>query len=204
MDDIILGATRTLQNTVLLNLLKVHNMTQTDLVRKIDVCQTSLTDIMNLKIASHKSPHTNPTVKKISNYFDILPEDLLSYTMLKTAQTFYSYTNKIETIIDSSQFITLQEAEQQNLLIDSNEKANEALNNKNLRADLLSVLSELSEREKMVLILRFGLNDGRIRTLEEIGKFYDINGSYIREIESKALRKLRHPSRLKKLKDYLK
>lgn len=73
-----------------------------------------------------------------------------------------------------------------------------------LRNDLENVMKELSERERMVLKLRFGLDDGRPRTLEEVGKVYDVTRERIRQIESKALRKLRHPSRLKKLKDYLK
>lgn len=72
-----------------------------------------------------------------------------------------------------------------------------------LRKDLDKVMTELSERERMVLKLRFGLDDGRPRTLEEVGRVYDVTRERIRQIESKALKKLRHPSRLKKLKDYL-
>jgi RNA polymerase primary sigma factor len=65
------------------------------------------------------------------------------------------------------------------------------------------VLSTLSDREKKVLILRFGLDDGRPRTLEEVGREFMVTRERIRQIEAKALRKLRHPSRSKKLKDYL-
>ncbi|MBR2340622.1 MAG: RNA polymerase sigma factor RpoD [Clostridia bacterium] len=72
-----------------------------------------------------------------------------------------------------------------------------------LREQLLSVLETLTPRESKVLKLRFGLEDGRQRTLEEVGKTFDITRERIRQIEAKALRKLRHPSRSKALKDYL-
>ena len=72
-----------------------------------------------------------------------------------------------------------------------------------LQKQLREVLDTLSEREKKVLILRFGLDDGRPRTLEEVGKEFNVTRERIRQIEAKALRKLRHPSRSKKLNDYL-
>lgn len=72
-----------------------------------------------------------------------------------------------------------------------------------LREQLNSVLDTLTDREQKVLKLRFGLDDGRARTLEEVGKEFDVTRERIRQIEAKALRKLRHPSRSKKLKDYL-
>ncbi len=72
-----------------------------------------------------------------------------------------------------------------------------------LKEQLVDVLGTLTEREQMVLKLRFGLEDGRARTLEEVGKKFDVTRERIRQIEAKALRKLRHPTRSKKLKDYL-
>ncbi len=72
-----------------------------------------------------------------------------------------------------------------------------------LKEQLVEVLDTLTEREQKVLKLRFGLEDGRSRTLEEVGKEFDVTRERIRQIEAKALRKLRHPSRSKKLKDYL-
>lgn len=72
-----------------------------------------------------------------------------------------------------------------------------------LKEQLVDVLSTLTEREQKVLKLRFGLEDGRARTLEEVGKEFDVTRERIRQIEAKALRKLRHPTRSKKLKDYL-
>lgn len=72
-----------------------------------------------------------------------------------------------------------------------------------LKEQLIDVLSTLTPREEKVLRLRFGLDDGRARTLEEVGKEFEVTRERIRQIEAKALRKLRHPSRSKKLKDYL-
>ncbi|MCL2752746.1 MAG: RNA polymerase sigma factor RpoD [Defluviitaleaceae bacterium] len=72
-----------------------------------------------------------------------------------------------------------------------------------LKEQLLNVLDTLTDRERKVLILRFGLDDGKARTLEEVGREFNVTRERIRQIEAKALRKLRHPGRSKKLKDYL-
>ena len=72
-----------------------------------------------------------------------------------------------------------------------------------LKEQLKEVLDTLSDREENVLRLRFGLDDGRTRTLEEVGKVFGVTRERIRQIEAKALRKLRHPSRSKRLKDFL-
>ena len=72
-----------------------------------------------------------------------------------------------------------------------------------LKEQIYDVLSTLTPREQRVLQLRFGLEDGRSRTLEEVGKEFNVTRERIRQIEAKALRKLRHPSRSRKLKDYL-
>jgi len=72
-----------------------------------------------------------------------------------------------------------------------------------LKEQIEDVLSTLTPREQRVLQLRFGLEDGRSRTLEEVGKEFNVTRERIRQIEAKVLRKLRHPSRSRKLKDYL-
>jgi len=72
-----------------------------------------------------------------------------------------------------------------------------------LKEQIDEVLSSLTHREQRVLVLRFGLEDGRSRTLEEVGQEFNVTRERIRQIEAKALRKLRHPSRSRKLKDYL-
>jgi RNA polymerase primary sigma factor len=79
----------------------------------------------------------------------------------------------------------------------------DAASQKLLTEQMSEVLDSLSERERKVLELRFGLTDGRSRTLEEVGKEFNVTRERIRQIEAKALRKLRHPSRSKKLRDYL-
>ena len=72
-----------------------------------------------------------------------------------------------------------------------------------LKEQLMEVLDTLTPREEKVLRLRFGLDDGKARTLEEVGREFNVTRERIRQIEAKALRKLRHPSRSKKLKDFL-
>ena len=72
-----------------------------------------------------------------------------------------------------------------------------------LKEQLVEVLGTLTKREEKVLRLRFGIEDGRTRTLEEVGREFNVTRERIRQIEAKALRKLRHPSRSKKLKDFL-
>ena len=79
----------------------------------------------------------------------------------------------------------------------------DAASHQMMREQLNAVLETLTPREELVLKLRFGLTDGRARTLEEVGQEFDITRERIRQIEAKALRKLRHPSRSKRLKDYL-
>jgi RNA polymerase primary sigma factor len=79
----------------------------------------------------------------------------------------------------------------------------EAASSQMLRESMEEVLDSLTERERKVLRLRFGLDDGRGRTLEEVGKEFNVTRERIRQIEAKALRKLRHPSRSRKLRDYL-
>jgi RNA polymerase primary sigma factor len=72
-----------------------------------------------------------------------------------------------------------------------------------LRRQINEVLAELTERERKIILMRFGLEDDRARTLEEVGKVFNVTRERIRQIEAKALRKLRHPSRSRRLKDYL-
>ena len=75
--------------------------------------------------------------------------------------------------------------------------------NEMLKEQLAEVLDTLSDREEEVLRLRFGLDDGKARTLEEVGQHFEVTRERIRQIEAKALRKLRHPSRSSQLRDFL-
>ena len=80
---------------------------------------------------------------------------------------------------------------------------NDAVSYTMLKEQLLGVLDTLTPREEKVLRLRYGLDDGRPRTLEEVGKEFNVTRERIRQIEAKALRKLRHPSRRKRLQDFI-
>ena len=79
----------------------------------------------------------------------------------------------------------------------------EYANNQLLKDEINTVLQGLTEREEKVLRLRFGLYDGRTRTLEEVGREFNVTRERIRQIEAKALRKLKHPTRSKRLKDFV-
>ena len=86
---------------------------------------------------------------------------------------------------------------------ESNMSPEEYATNEMLKDEISDVLLTLTEREEKVIRLRFGLEDGKSRTLEEVGQLFGVTRERIRQIEAKALRKLRHPSRSRKLRDYL-
>ncbi|MBQ3166381.1 MAG: sigma-70 family RNA polymerase sigma factor, partial [Clostridia bacterium] len=89
-------------------------------------------------------------------------------------------------------------------IVDENAQApSDVVENVMLKEHLIRVLDTLTPREEKVLRLRYGLDDGRPRTLEEVGKEFNVTRERIRQIEAKALRKLRHPSRSKRLRDFL-
>lgn len=134
-----------------------------------------------------------PTPEEVSKEMDLSPEKVRE--ILKIAQEPVSLETPIGEEDDShlGDFIEDQEA-----LAPSDAAAYELL-----KEQLEDVLDTLTDREENVLRLRFGLDDGRTRTLEEVGKVFGVTRERIRQIEAKALRKLRHPSRSKRLKDFL-
>ncbi|WP_048600309.1 RNA polymerase sigma factor RpoD [Rubeoparvulum massiliense] len=134
-----------------------------------------------------------PTPEEIGKVMDLPPEKVRE--IMKIAQEPVSLETPIGEEDDShlGDFI-----EDQDALAPSDAAAYELL-----KEQLESVLHTLTEREENVLRLRFGLDDGRTRTLEEVGKVFGVTRERIRQIEAKALRKLRHPSRSKRLKDFL-
>ncbi|MFQ6019622.1 MAG: RNA polymerase sigma factor RpoD [Dehalococcoidia bacterium] len=134
-----------------------------------------------------------PTSEEIGHGMEITPEKVRE--IIKVSQEPVSLETPIGEEEDShlGDFI-----EDQSTLAPS-----EAASHQLLKEQVQEVLSSLTPREQKVLILRFGLEDGRSRTLEEVGRAFNVTRERIRQIEAKALRKLRHPSRSKKLKDYL-
>ncbi|AMA72369.1 MULTISPECIES: RNA polymerase sigma factor RpoD [Aneurinibacillus] len=134
-----------------------------------------------------------PTPEEIAEKMDLTPEKVRE--IMKIAQEPVSLETPIGEEDDShlGDFI-----EDQDALAPSDAAAYELL-----KEQLEDVLDTLTEREENVLRLRFGLDDGRTRTLEEVGKVFGVTRERIRQIEAKALRKLRHPSRSKRLKDFL-
>ena len=134
-----------------------------------------------------------PTPLEVAEEMDIPVERVIE--IMKVAQEPVSLETPIGEEDDShlGDFITDEEAES------PEESASFVL----LREHLDGILGTLTDREEKVLRLRFGLNDGRPRTLEEVGQEFGVTRERIRQIEAKALRKLRHPSRSKKLKDYI-
>ncbi|MDQ0339653.1 RNA polymerase primary sigma factor [Caldalkalibacillus uzonensis] len=134
-----------------------------------------------------------PTPEEIAEKMDFTPEKVRE--ILKIAQEPVSLETPIGEEDDShlGDFI-----EDQDALAPSDAAAYELL-----KEQLEDVLDTLTDREENVLRLRFGLDDGRTRTLEEVGKVFGVTRERIRQIEAKALRKLRHPSRSKRLKDFL-
>ena len=134
-----------------------------------------------------------PTAKEISKRMELPPEKIRE--IVKVAQLPVSLESPIGEDEDShlSDFI-----EDRNAL-----PPVDAASKQLLKEQIDEVLSALTPREQRVLVLRFGLEDGRSRTLEEVGQEFNVTRERIRQIEAKALRKLRHPSRSRKLKDYL-
>jgi RNA polymerase primary sigma factor len=134
-----------------------------------------------------------PTPKEIGDEMEISPERVRE--IIKVSQLPISLESPIGEEEDShlGDFI-----EDQNAL-----PPPDAASRQLLKEQIDGVLASLSPRERRVLLLRFGLEDGRSRTLEEVGKEFNVTRERIRQIEAKALRKLRHPTRSRKLKDYL-
>lgn len=134
-----------------------------------------------------------PTPEEIAHYMGISTEKVIE--IQKIAQDPVS----LETPIGEEEDSHLMDFIEDNKTIAPSDMAAQTM----LREQLISALHKLSPREEQVIRLRYGLNDGRQRTLEEVGKEFNVTRERIRQIEAKALRKLRNPSKSKKLRDYL-
>ncbi|MBQ8995653.1 MAG: RNA polymerase sigma factor RpoD, partial [Oscillospiraceae bacterium] len=167
-----------------------------DQARTIRIPVHMVETINKVKKVSSQLLHENghePTAEEIAEVMNIAPDKVRE--ILRVAQEPVSLETPIGEEEDShlGDFIPDEEAQV------PAEAAYQSL----LREQLSDVLSTLTSREEKVLRLRFGLEDGRPRTLEEVGKEFNVTRERIRQIEAKALRKLRHPSRSKRLKDFL-
>jgi RNA polymerase primary sigma factor len=134
-----------------------------------------------------------PTSEEIGMEMDMPPDKVRE--ILKVSQTPVSLETPIGEEEDSNLGDFIPD--------EVGEAPSEAASFQLLRESVEDVLASLTERERKVLRLRFGLDDGRGRTLEEVGREFNVTRERIRQIEAKALRKLRHPSRSRKLKDFL-
>jgi RNA polymerase primary sigma factor len=134
-----------------------------------------------------------PTPEEIAKIMEIEPEK--AHEIVKISQS----TTSLETPVGKEEDTRLKEFIEDEVTLSPFESASREL----LKDHIGDVLHTLNAREKRVLELRFGLKDGRTRTLEEVGKEFGVTRERIRQIEAKALRKLRHPSRSKRLRDYL-
>ena len=134
-----------------------------------------------------------PTPEEVAKVMGIEPEK--AHEIIKISQN----TTSLETPVGKEEDTRLKEFIEDEATLSPFEAASREL----LKDHIGDVLHTLNAREKRVLELRFGLKDGRTRTLEEVGKEFGVTRERIRQIEAKALRKLRHPSRSKKLRDYL-
>ena len=167
-----------------------------DQARTIRIPVHMVETINKVKKVSSQLLHQNghePSAEEIANVLDMSPEKVRE--IMRVAQEPVSLETPIGEEEDSllGDFIPDDEAP----------APAEAASHTLLREQLAEVLQTLTPREAKVLSLRFGLEDGRSRTLEEVGKDFNVTRERIRQIEAKALRKLRHPSRSKKLKDFL-
>ena len=134
-----------------------------------------------------------PTPEEVAKIMGIEPER--AHEIVKISQD----TTSLETPVGKEEDTRLKEFIEDETTLSPFESASREL----LKEHIGEVLTTLNAREKKVLELRFGLRDGRTRTLEEVGKEFGVTRERIRQIEAKALRKLRHPSRSKRLRDYL-
>ncbi|MBP3314036.1 MAG: RNA polymerase sigma factor RpoD [Oscillospiraceae bacterium] len=157
--------------------------------------------------------HMVETIQKVARASHKLTQDLgRDPTAEEIAELIHMPVQKVEEVLKSAQEPVSLEAplgEEEDSRLgdfiqdDESTRPAEATSYTMLHEQLEEVLATLSEREQQVLRLRFGLADGRSHTLEEVGLAFDVTRERIRQIESKALRKLRHPSRSKKLRDFL-
>lgn len=183
-------------NARLVDARKRHGITGEKMSLLVGLSRSRLRDIENLRVIP-----TEEEVVKIACILEkpidyLFPEELMSAVRVGVFSR-----RKVE--LDTPEVISLTEAQRLRLTYDGETTLIDEVSKTLLHEQIEAVLDTLTPREKRVLELRFGLEDRQRRTLEEVGKEFNVTRDRIRQIELKALRKLRHPSRSRYLKDYL-
>jgi len=172
--------------------------------RQSDMAQlTGLSTSLVGHIETLRAVPSENAMDEISDALDLPREHLFPETLLDAIREGLFGHRVAE--LEEAHIIRLTEARRARLLPIgmTEDEALEAVNRSLLKKKLPEILAELAPREQRVLELRFVLNDGRSRTLQEVGKEFHVTGDRIRQIEAKALRKLRHPVRARQLQDFL-
>ncbi len=181
-------------NRILERIQKSGYSSLTQFCKAIDVSYGSLSKIINLKEGIYtKRGNIRPNVIKISKIFGCDPSDLFS----EAQEMMELKTNKTFKLVSDAEVEVLLENKNKDLI-----EPDEVLYELQFKENLDSVLDTLTPREVKVLKLRFGIDDDE-HTLAEIGCMFDVTANRIRQIEQKALRKLRHPSRSEMLEEFL-
>ena len=183
-------------NARLVDARKERGMTQPDLAIAIKIPLCRMHAIENLKVIPSEDDMIRIACFLVKPIDDLFPEELMSAIRAGVFSR-----RKVE--LDTPE-ISLTEAQHlKELTYDGETKLIDEISRAMLPEKINEVLETLALREKKVLKLRFGLRDGRSQTLEEVAKEFNVTREWIRQIEAKALRKLRHPTNSRKLKDFL-
>jgi RNA polymerase sigma factor (sigma-70 family) len=183
-------------NARLVDARKEIGMTGEDMAAAADLSRGRLGDIENLRAVPTDEEMVKIACVLVKPIDYLFPEELMSAIKLGVFSR-----RKVE--LAAPEIISLTEAQRLRLTYDGETALIEEVSRTMLSENIEEVLNTLSPREQRVLELRFGLKDGRSRTLKEVGREFNVTRDRIRQIEAKALRKLRHPSRSRRLMDYL-
>jgi len=171
--------------------------------RTIGIAQTALSQLLNLQkspYSTHKNRGGEPlaSTRQIADFFGENVEELFPQTLYGLA-----LPKVVVKTVESATVLSLQEARSQHLLPAVDDELMRAEDTTSLRQDLESAIRTLRPREEKLLRLRFGLDDGKERTLDECAEAFGVCPQRARQIEARALRLLRHPSRSRKLRSHI-
>lgn len=196
MDDVKLIAKITAKNNILLDLMQRHGIkNMSELAKKLGI--KNISGLFNLKITSRKGAMIN----KVAKFFDVPVDYLLPNTLIEASQKMNGIKTSEERTVSSDDFLKILETKRQEqlLLSDPEEQCNITL----MKEMTQEALNMLTEKERKVLELRFGINDGVTHTFRQVGAVMGFGPERARQYESKALKKLRHPARNRALKEFV-